>query len=145
MKWFSIILILVLLSSCNPCRKINKLLLKHPECLKLDSVLVADTFIVNRVESDTLFKFSEMHDTVVVKNDRLTIKYFYNKTTDSVYLQGVCDTDTLIRYRWRYRERILARPEGLTFWHKLGIGMFILLLLLIIAYLITRRLRNEKD
>jgi len=109
----------VLMASCvNPCKHIQNKLNKHRECLNVDSVKVIDTFIVNGIKHDTLFKLSEQHDTIIIKKDNLTIKHYYDKLTDSVFVDGECKTDTLYRYRWKYRERVLAKPDKVTIWHK---------------------------
>jgi hypothetical protein len=51
--------------------------------------------VTERVQADTSFYFYQI-DTVVMKQDRLTMKYFFNHDS-TVYLSGECEADTVIR------------------------------------------------
>jgi hypothetical protein len=83
--------------SCSPEKKLQRLIRKHPELIKTDTVWRTDTVIVKEVFKDSVFKLFESHDTVTIIKDRLTIKHFYNKHDSTVYLSGKCDTDTIIK------------------------------------------------
>lgn len=63
-----------------------------------DTVWVKDTTFIDRVTKDTLFKYFS-RDTVIVREGRLTMKYFYNSHDSTVYLNGRCDTVFVIKDR----------------------------------------------
>lgn len=56
---------------------------------------VYDTILTESVKTDSVFKFNTVRDTVFLKQDKLTVKYFYNNTDSTVYLSGKCDSDTI--------------------------------------------------
>ena len=76
-----------------------------------DTVTIRDTFITKEVSKDTVFNLSNSRDTVVIKQDKLTIKHFYNRQTDSVYLQGKCDADTVVKVIKVPYDKIVYRDE----------------------------------
>jgi hypothetical protein len=83
-------LAVMLLSSCSPQKRINRILRKHPELLVKDTLHIRDTIMVNGSSTDTVFQTTITKDTVVLKENNLTIKYYNDgKTT---YLKGQCDT-----------------------------------------------------
>lgn len=58
-----------------------------------DTVYKTIEVVVDKVETDTVFKHSyTSKDTVIIKEGRLTMKYFYNTHDSTVYLTGKCDT-----------------------------------------------------
>lgn len=54
-----------------------------------DTLIIHDTIKVSSVRKDTVFRYNQT-DTVIVKEGRLTMKYFYHDSL--VYLSGKCDT-----------------------------------------------------
>jgi hypothetical protein len=61
----------------------------------ITSEIKYDTIITDSVSKDTVFRFGVIRDTVVLKEDKLTVKYFYNTSDSTVYLSGKCDPDTI--------------------------------------------------
>jgi hypothetical protein len=59
-----------------------------------DTIWKKDSVFVDRIHKDTAFYFNQT-DTVIIKEGRLTMKYFYRDST--VYLSGTCDTIKIIR------------------------------------------------
>lgn len=57
--------------------------------------MVYDTVYTQEVKTDSVFKFRTIRDTVFLKQDKLTVKYFYNNTDSTVYLSGECESDTI--------------------------------------------------
>lgn len=103
-KWLYPI-VLLLLCGCTPQQRMARLIRKHPELLKTDTIW--KEHITKEVSKDTVFSHSETRDTVVLRKDKLTVKYFYSK--DTVYLAGRCDPDT-VRYPV-YRDRITIQEK----------------------------------
>lgn len=61
----------------------------------LDTVFVRDTVIVSQIQHDTTF--IDIGDTVFIEKDRLRIKYYRDIVTDSIFIEGICEADTIIK------------------------------------------------
>lgn len=59
-----------------------------------DTIWKKDSVFVDRVKKDTAFYYNQT-DTVIIKEGRLTMKYFYRDST--VFLSGTCDTIKIIK------------------------------------------------
>lgn len=59
-----------------------------------DTIWKRDSIFVDRVHKDTAFYYNQT-DTVIIKEGRLTMKYFYRDST--VFLSGTCDTIKIIK------------------------------------------------
>lgn len=85
---------LALFGSCSAKWHLAQAKKKAPELFQRDTLIVHDTSYIKAVSKDTAFYFMQK-DTVVLKQDRLQIKYFYNN--DSVFLSGTCADTTIIK------------------------------------------------
>ena len=100
--WFLILMLfisivfLVVLNSCTCDYHLRKAKSKCGYAVKTDTIYRKDTVFVNRVTKDTVFNYYS-RDTVVIKEGRLTMKYFYNTHDSTVYLKGQCDTIRIIK------------------------------------------------
>lgn len=61
--------------------------------IKSDTII--DTVYTKQDSKDTIFKHFMHRDTVFLKENKLTVKYFYNNSDSTVYLSGNCDPDTI--------------------------------------------------
>lgn len=146
MRGLVIALILVVLAGCTPekklqraHRKIEKLTIRFPQLLQKDTLVDTVQVITPTVTTDTLFHYDT--DTVVVNNDRLTIKYI--KVGDTIKLQGECKGDTVYQRVEIPIERIVVQKQSLFDQFKKGINWLLviafLLLLLYVAYKVMLR------
>lgn len=94
-KLFLLLSLCCLMASCSPERRLARLLKQHPHLIKSDTVFRADTIFIAGSNSDTVFKNTITKDTIIIKENNLTIKYF--NSGDSVFVYGECDTIRLIR------------------------------------------------
>ena len=78
------------MASCGCNYHMNKVKSKCGFTTKVDTLTLHDTITTERTIKDTLFKHTK--DTVVLKQNNLTVKYFYNTKDSTIYLQGKCDT-----------------------------------------------------
>lgn len=87
------LLIILLLASCSPVKRFNRLIEKHPELLVQDTLLIYDTITlyVPEVRTDTVVTLKELIDTVTITKDRVTVKTWYVPKEKKVYIQGKCD------------------------------------------------------
>ena len=89
MKYLCLILILF---SCSPIKRHQRLVRKYPFVHTTDSVKLIDTIklTTNKVISDTVIHESLLFDTIILTKDNLTVRVL--KIRDSIYINGQCDT-----------------------------------------------------
>ena len=93
MKLIFVILI-ALLFSCSPQKRLNRLIKKYPELVKTDTIVVRDTIrdtvniTTNLTRVDTIFSFSQVFDTITITKDNLTVRYYHDTVYDKVYGTG---------------------------------------------------------
>lgn len=83
---------LCLLFACSPAKRFTRLIEKHPELIKTDTITQIDTLRLEipKTEVDTVFKTNQLHDTVYIEKERLKIKMY--TVHDSIYVDAECDT-----------------------------------------------------
>jgi hypothetical protein len=98
-----IILICIFLISCSPQNRLNRKVkraenyaYKHGLVIK-DTIMVVDTVIVYNYKVDTLRTFIRHDSVVVVNNDKVYLKYFYDTLRQEIYHEVECKGDTIIR------------------------------------------------
>lgn len=134
MRLLLIIPVLVFISSCGCNYHLKKVNAKCGISSLTDTLWVKDTTFIDRVTKDTLFKYYT-RDTVIVREGRLTMKYFYNSHDSTVYLNGRCDTVFVVKsVPVSVTNNEFAPESGWIKW--LGWGLFIVFLL--VAFLFRR-------
>jgi hypothetical protein len=92
---FGLVLAFVLfLASCSCEYHLKKAKAKCSLDQLTDTIWKKDSVFVDRVHKDTAFYYNQT-DTVIIKEGRLTMKYFYRDST--VFLSGTCDTIKIIK------------------------------------------------
>ena len=84
---------LVLLTGCDPSKRLFKFCHRHPELCARDTVRDTVWAMVEYVKADTTF-VPVPGDTVTIEKDRLRVKYVL-MAGDTVWLQGECLPDTI--------------------------------------------------
>lgn len=87
------LVLLLLLASCTPQKRLDRLIRRHPELVRVDSVKIVDTVITRDVSVDTM-RVMNTHDTFIVNRDRLTVQVIRHQ--DSIYVFGKCAADTVV-------------------------------------------------
>ena len=149
-KLFYISLI-VLLFSCSPQKRLNRLIKKHPELVKIDTIVVRDTIrdtvniTTNLTRVDTIFSFSQVFDTITITKDNLTVRYYHDTVHDKVYISGECDTiwvevpfEKIVEYKVPCNTASVE--ENIKWWY----WVLLLLLFLIAGWTSRELLRKEK-
>jgi len=127
-------ILIIALSGCS-CDYHYKRLSKKCD-LKKDTLVVYVTEITKSVTKDTVFKYYS-RDTVVVREGKLTMKYFYNSHDSTVYLNGKCAPDTIIREIRVPYDYVQPNVDYFPGWLKWSV---ITLLLLIIVGFVLKKL-----
>ncbi len=143
-----LIIFLLVLLSCTPQRRFDRLVKKYPYLLTSDTLVVRDTIrdtiriTVPEVEVDTIVSVKELYDTIVLGKDRIKVKVW--RVKDKVYINGKCDTI----YIEKPIERIVYRKIPVKYyektpWYKILLNNIIgILLILLILYITYRIIKN---
>ena len=101
------LVMLFLISSCSCNYHLSKVEKKCGSHVQIDTLIVHDTVIMQRILHDTTFKHTNRIDTLTLIKDRLTVKYYYNNRDSTVYLQGECASDTIYKViKFPYKETV---------------------------------------
>jgi hypothetical protein len=131
-------IISVLVTSCACDYHMGKIRKKCPSILEKDTIRVHDTIRIASVQRDTVFNYLQK-DTVIIKEGRLTMKYFYNTTDSTVYLSGKCDTIRVVREIQVPVEKTVFKYDFLNSNKFLFSIILLLLCLILIAYLFKKK------
>lgn len=98
-----ILILCIFLISCNPQNRLNRKVkraenyaYKHGLVIK-DTIKVIDTVIVESYIHDTTETFIRHDSVVVINNDKVYLKYFYDTLRQEIYHEVECKGDTIIR------------------------------------------------
>jgi hypothetical protein len=145
----SLLILSLIIISCSPQRRFDRLIKKNPWLLTKDTLFIKDTIRdtirinIPEVKVDTVVEYIDLFDTIYIEKEQLKVKVWmdrYNK----VYIQGKCDTVYIIRpYEKIVERKIPIRYYEKTPWYKTllnnVIGIFLSLLLVYFTYLIIRK------
>lgn len=124
-----VLIIGIMAMSCSPQNRLNKLINNHPELAVQDTIHFTDTLISERVEVDTLFSVERFFnsDTVIIEKERLKLEFI--NTRDSVFINAVCEDDTLIieKYIPYTKYEILERSWWSDHWFSIVITILMAL------------------
>ena len=132
------IVLICLIVSCSPQKRLNRLVKKHPELSQIDTLnlVVRDTIVIQKQSFDTTTQIIYHDSVTVINNERVILKYFYDTTTQELnhYLEN--KTDTI------YTEKIVNVPvdrvivRELSWWDRykefIYIGLVLIMVLIIL-------------
>lgn len=132
-----ITLSILLLASCSPQRRLHRLVSKHPELSRTDTINIQDTVIVPGVKVDTIFHSSLLKDTITITKEKLKIRLI--EVNDTIYLDAKVEPDTVILTKEILVDRIIhVKPENwLTkVWQKSKVFLIAFLIVFILYFII---------
>ena len=98
-----ILILCIFLISCNPQNRLNRKVkraenfaYKHGLVIK-DTIKVVDTVIVDNYIHDTTSTIIKHDSTIVVNNEKVFLRYFYDTLRQEIYHEVECKGDTIIR------------------------------------------------
>jgi len=129
--------LILLLFSCSPASRLQRLVSRHPELRLPDTLIVRDTLITPVVTADTTLHIEQLYDTVILEKERLQVKLI--RKLDTLYLNGTCLPDTIYYEKQIPVEKIKLIKEPFSFravktilWLLAGIMILVLILRLVI-------------
>lgn len=131
--------IILLLVACSPERKLQRLLAKHPDLSRTDTIVVRDTVVV---PGDTVRQVVTLHDTTVVESERQVIIIRRVPTgspcdTAAIVLdvEGQVKTDTVYTVTEVVVDRLVPCPTpAYNWWRTIALVMGVLCLALFLLY-----------
>jgi len=132
------IILLCLIISCSPQKRLNNLVKKHPELIQKDTLdlLVRDTIVIKEQSFDTTTQVIYHDSVTVINNERVILKYFHDTITRELHHYLECKGDTI------YKEKIVKVPvdkvivKELSWWEKykefIYIGLVLIMVLIIL-------------
>ena len=98
-----ILLLCIFLISCNPQNRLNRKVkraenyaYKHGLVIK-DTIKVIDTVIIESYIHDTTATFIRHDSTIVVNNEKVFLRYFYDTLRQEIYHEVECKGDTIVK------------------------------------------------
>jgi hypothetical protein len=98
-----ILLLCIFLVSCNPQNRLNRKVkraenyaYKHGLVIK-DTVRVVDTVIIESYIHDTTSEIIKHDSTIVVNNEKVFLRYFYDTLRQEIYHEVECKGDTIVK------------------------------------------------
>lgn len=132
------LLIILLLASCSPIKRFNRLIEKYPYLITSDTVVIKDTITlyVPEVHTDTVVTIKELTDTITITKDRVTVKAWYVPKEKKVYIQGKCDPIYITKIV--DRKIPIKYYEKYPWWKKLLNNLLAFLIIFVILYTLYR-------
>jgi hypothetical protein len=129
MKWYILIPISFILSSCSAQWHLSKAVKKNPAILQKDTITVVDTIVTQPVALTDTVVLRHM-DTIVVHKDRLKVKI--TRSFDTIRVDAICESDTIVNVvEVPYEKIVYVEREKIgnkiTKW-LLALAVFVLLL-----------------
>ncbi len=148
MKYLLILSLIII--SCTPQRRFDRLIKKNPWLLTKDTIRIKDTIrdtiriTVPEVKVDTVVEYETLYDTIFLKKDQLKVKVWMDREK-KVYIQGKCDTVYIVKpYEKIVERKIPIRYYEKTPWYKTLLNNLIgILLTLLLVYFTYRILRKH--
>lgn len=125
MRKLYLVALLLSLVACSPVKRFNRLVERHPELIRTDTIVRQDTvtFVVPEVKHDTAFIDRELRDTVYIEKDRLNIKLW--QVHDTVHVEGECKSDTITVVR-EVEIPVYYYKDDYKWWHDIPWWVYIL-------------------
>ena len=125
------VFILILLIGCTPQKRLNRLVRNHPHLSKIDTIIVPN-YSYDTIETVTF------HDTtIIVNNDRIEARYYFDTLRKEIYHEITCKNDTIIENRFIPYETVTIQEQ--TLWEKYG-AMVVVGILVLIGLKIGKKL-----
>ena len=132
-----LIIILVVLSSCSPQKRLNRIVKKHPELIKIDTVRLIDTVVIDSYHYDTTTKFIEHKTVEVINNERVRLQYRYDTITKEIWHEVECKGDTIIKTHEITHPTIVNEIDYFSGFYKWGV-LVLIGVVVILAYKILK-------
>ena len=134
-------ILLFLLVACSPQKRLNRLIDKYPHLTEtsIDTIIVVDTVIIDNYDTTILSNVIRHDSTIVLNNEKVYLKYFYDTLRQEIYHEVECFGDTIIKEKIVPYEVEKVVYKELTWWQEYK-HIIIMFALLIITLIVLKRL-----
>lgn len=129
-------ILLLLLVSCTPQKRLNRLITKHPNLIQLDTLIVRDTIVINSYNYDTITNFKYSDTTIIVNTEKVLAKYYFDTLRQEIWHQIECKEDTIFYEKLVPVEKVVYKE--LSFWEKYSLLIYIALTLFVLLIIYKR-------
>lgn len=130
-----------MLIACSPQKRLNRLINKYPYLTEtsIDTIFVIDTIIIDNYDTTVLSNIIKHDSTIVINNEKVYLKYFYDTVKETLIHQIECFGDTIIKEKIiPYKVEKVVYKE-LTWWQQYK-HLIIIFALLILALIVLKKL-----
>ena len=120
-------ILILLLVSCSPQKRLNRLISKNPNLIQLDTLIVRDTIVIESYNYDTVTTFKYSDTTIIVNTEKVLARYYYDTLRQEIWHQIECKEDTIFYEKLVPVEKVIYKE--LSFWEKYETLIYILLAL----------------
>jgi len=134
-------ILVLLLIACSPQKRLNRLINKYPHLTEtsIDTIFVIDTIIIDNYDTTILSNIIKHDSTIVINNEKVYLKYFYDTVKETLIHQIECFGDTIIKEKIiPYKVEKVVYKE-LTWWQEYK-HIIIIFTLLLIALIVLKKL-----
>ena len=134
-------ILVLLLIACSPQKRLNRLINKYPYLteITIDTIYSIDTVIIDNYDTTVLNKIIKHDSTIVVNNEKVYLKYFYDTLKETIIHEVECFGDTVIKEKIiPYKVEKVVYKE-LTWWQQYK-QLIIIFALLILALIVLKKL-----
>ena len=132
------VLTVVLLFSCSPQKRLNRLVKKYPHLteVSIDTIKVVDTFIVQQYDTTLINNFIKQDCVIVLNNERVKISYKYDTITEKIIHSVKLPNDTIIKEKIIPIEVEKIVYKEISWWEKYQSLIYIFLIgfILLVIY-----------
>ena len=143
MRYLHSSILIFLLIACSPQKRLNKLIDKYPHLTEttIDTIYSIDTVIILDYDTTVLSNIIKHDSTIVVNNEKVYLKYFYDTLRQEIHHQIECFGDTVIEEKIiPYKVEKIVYKE-LTWWQQYK-HLILIFALLILALIVLKKLTN---
>ena len=123
-------ILILLLVSCSPQKRLNRLITKNPDLIQLDTLIVRDTIVIESFNYDTVTTFKYSDTTIIVNTEKVLARYYYDTLRQEIWHEIECKEDTIFYEKLVPVEKVVYKE--LSFWEKYETLIYILLALFVL-------------
>lgn len=126
--------VVVFIASCSVEKRLQRLIKKHPELIKKDTVYVHDTIVTKEIQSDTVFVSKHSIDTFYLEKEKLKVQII--KQRDTIRVKAEVRADTIYMEKKVPVDRVIVKYDYINpLLNKLfNLSLILLLLILLIKF-----------
>lgn len=134
-------ILVLLLIACSPQKRLNRLINKYPHLTEtsIDTIIVIDTVIIDNYDTTVLSNIIKHDSTIVINNEKVYLKYFYDTLKETIIHEFECFGDTIVKEKIIPYEVEKVVYKELNWWQQYK-HIIIIFALLIIALIVLKKL-----